>query len=413
MSRTSRILFAFLASLATVGLISSSFDALAQDKDKKKVEKDGKKDDKKDGKKDDKKDDKKEIKKEEKKEPFKLDPAQVEFKHVEKDKTYWVYAVAFAADGKSVAASYRDYSVKIWDLAVKKDILTIKGKASPDTRGLGDFKSLVYLKDQVAIGTGHWDIKKKERQGEVKFFDAAAAKAGKPLRGHSQDVVELAVSRDGKFLASASEDKTVMIWDLAQGKDVQTIKGHTDTVTSVSFSPDGKQIVTTSLDKTVRVWDIAGAKEIASFKVERTVEVKDPKSKDPKKPKTIQQKETGREFTHAVFTSDGLKVVAGNLDGVVLIYDVNTKKELKELKAHDGVLALAISPDGSTFATGGYDGTIKLWSTGDGKQLKAIKAHADVAKGEAVTVTSLSFSPSGQSLVSGGIDGVVRVWSVK
>ncbi len=402
MSRISRIVFLLLAGLVSAGLISSSFDAFAQDKDKKKVEGKDKKEDKKEVTKD-----KKEDKKEEKKEPpFKPDPAQLEFKHVEKDKTFWVFAVAFGADGKTVAASYRDHSVKIWDINAKKDVQTIKGKASADTRGLADFRGLLYIKNQVAVGTGHWDIKKKERKGEVQLFDAAGAKPGKPLQGHTQDVVELAVSKDGKFVASASEDKTVMIWDLAEGKSVQTIKGHTDSVTSVAFSPDGKQVVTTSLDKTVRVWDIAGAKEIASFKVERTVETKDPKAKDPKKAKTIQTKEIGREFTHAVFTSDGKKVVAGNLDGVVKIYDVDGKKELQEVKAHDGVLAMTISPDGSKFATGGWDKIIKIWNTADGKEVRSIKAHLD-------TVSTLSFSPDGQWLASGSNDGTVKIWSVK
>lgn len=233
-------------------------------------------------------------------------------------------------------------------------------------------------------------------------------KGGKSLKGHTAAIDCLAVSKDGKLLASASEDKTVVIWDLAAGKETQTIKGHTDGVISVSFSPDAKQVVTTSLDKTVRVWDVAGAKEIADFKVERMAEVKDAKGKVSK------VKELGREFTHAVFTNDGKKIVAGNLDGVIKIYDLNAKTEAKELKAHDGVLALALSPNGQKLATGGWDGTIKLWNVADGNLLKTIKAHVNPTRpDEGGTVNSLSFSPDGQLLASGGIDGTVKIWSVK
>ncbi len=218
--------------------------------------------------------------------------------------------------------------------------------------------------------------------------------------GHLDDIESLAISKDGKFFASASKDNTVKIWDVAAGKDIHTIKGHTDDVTSVSFSADGKQIVTTSMDKTVRVWDIAGAKEIASFKIERMVEKKDPKGK------VSQEKEIGRDFTHALFTNDGKKVIAGNREGVIKIYDVEGKKEVQELKAHEGVLALALSPDGSKFATGGYDWTIKIWDTATGKELRTIKAHEG-------NVLTLSFSPNNLWLASGGIDGVVKIWSVK
>jgi WD40 repeat protein len=394
MPRLSRMLFVLLASLAIAGLIGPSFDALAQDKDKKKEATKDKKEVTKD-----KKEDKKEEKREEKKEPFKPDPAQLEFKYIEKEKTFWVYAVAFGADSKTVAAAYGDKSVKLWDLNTKKDTQTLKGPAK-DAKGLSNYRSLIFANDHVFVGTGWWNKEKNVREGAIRVWDGKAGKAGKPLLGHVADVEFLAISKDGKLLASASEDQTVKIWDIDAGKETQTIKGHTDFVTSVSFSPDAKQVVTTSKDKTVRVWEIAGAKEIASFKVERMVEVKDAKGK------VSQVKEIGREFSNAVFTNDGKKVIAGNLDGVIKIYDVDGKKEVKELKAHDGVLSLAISSDGSKFATGGWDQTIKIWATNDGKELRTIKAHMG-------TVTALSFSTDAQWLASGSIDGTVKVWSVK
>jgi WD40 repeat protein len=391
----------------SAGVVAACFDVTAQDK-----------------KKEDKKDPKKEDKKEEKKEPFKPDPAHQEFKPDEKEKSYWVYDVAFGADSKTVAASYRNHSVKIWDLA-KKNALTLKG---PELRGLGDFKCIIYANDLVLVGTGKLTkVKEKEkvkeqikdkdkikekdkvkdkeketsiRVGEIKVWDAKTGKPGKSLVGHLDDIESLAISKDAKFLASASKDNTVKIWNMAAGKDIHTIKGHTDDVTSVSFSPDGKQIVTTSMDKTVRVWDIADAKEIASFKIERMVEVKDPKGKVSK------VKEVGRDFTHALFTNDGKKVIAGNREGVIKIYDVEGKKEVQELKAHEGILALALSPDGSKFATGGYDWTIKIWDTATGMDLRTIKAHEG-------NVLTLSFSPNNLWLASGGIDGAVKIWSVK
>jgi WD40 repeat protein len=423
MSRMSRVLALLLAAFVTVGLAASSFDVAAQDKKDKKEDKK------------DKKEDKKEPPKEEKKEPFKADQAQQEFTYIlkgEKDdtgKTFWVTSVAFGADGKTVAASYRDNTIKIWDLAARKDGVSIK---APTLKGLGEYHGLLYANGQLFVGTGQLikatkekeKAKEKEKEkdkakekakeverpfrfGEIKIFDAKTGKPGPSLIGHNLNIEALAISKDGKELASGSDDNTVKIWDLAKGKDMLTIKGHTDTVTGVSFSPDGKQLATTSLDKTLRVWDIAGAKEIASFKIEREVEVKDAKGKVSK------TKEVGRDFTRAVFTNDGKKVIAANRDGVIKIYDVESKKELQELKAHEGVLSLALSPDGSKFATGGYDGTIKIWAA-DGKDLKTIKAHINPTRtGEPGSVNSLSFSSDGLLLASGGIDGVVKIWSVK
>jgi WD40 repeat protein len=45
------------------------------------------------------------------------------------------------------------------------------------------------------------------------------------------------------------------VWDAASGQETLTLKGHTDSVMSVAFSPDGKKIVSGSYDKTLKVWD--------------------------------------------------------------------------------------------------------------------------------------------------------------
>src|ERR1051325_4786195 len=118
--------------------------------------------DKKDAKKDDKKEKKKsDEKKEEKKEPFKPDPAEIELKYLDKEKSFWVYDVAFGPDGKTLAAAYRPHTVVVWDLQAKKESKVIKG---PVLRGLGDFRSLVYSGDTIYAGTGTLIKKDKDKK---------------------------------------------------------------------------------------------------------------------------------------------------------------------------------------------------------------------------------------------------------
>lgn len=410
MSRFFRVVFV-IALFASLGLAASNFEIAAQ----------GKKDEKKDKKQEPKE------KKEEKKEPFKPDVPTQEFTYVvkgEKDetgKTYWVTGLAFGPDSKFVAAYYRDNVIKVWDLAAKKDTVSIK---PPTIKGLGEYRGLVFADGKLFVGTGELIKMSKEKEkdkdkakekdkerpfrfGEIKSFDANTGKPGPTLIGHTLNIDALAISRDGKELASGSEDATAKIWNIATGKDTQTFKGHTDSVTGVAFSPDGKQLATTSLDRTLRVWDIAGAKEIALFKIEREVETKDAKGKITK------TKELARDFTGAAFTADGKKVIAANRDGMIKIYDIEAKKELQEMKAAEGIVAFAITSDAGKFAVGGYDGLIKIWSA-EGKELKTIKAHVHPTRtGEPGPVISLSFSPDGASLASGGVDGVVKIWSAK
>ena len=75
------------------------------------------------------------------------------------------------------------------------------------------------------------------------------------LTGHTDKVLCVAFSPDGKRIVSGSSDGTLKIWDAESAEQLQTLTGHTSKVLSVAFSPDGKRIVSGSRDRTLKVWD--------------------------------------------------------------------------------------------------------------------------------------------------------------
>ncbi len=90
------------------------------------------------------------------------------------------------------------------------------------------------------------------------------------LRGHTNVVRSASFSPNGKYVVSASNDKTVRIWDAKTGQQVGSpLEGHTDRVNSASFSPDGRYIVSASWDGTVKIWDFQPLQELIDSTHER------------------------------------------------------------------------------------------------------------------------------------------------
>ena len=235
---------------------------------------------------------------------------------------------------------------------------------------------------------------------------------------HDGPVNNVVFSPEGKYVATASDDNTTGLWNASTGEQIFVLN-HNSSVNDVVFSPDGKYIATASSDKTARLWNASTGKQIfAPFKhygwVTNVVFSPDGKyiataSRD--KTARLWNVSTGEQITvlrhydrvfKVVFSPDGKYVATASWDNTASLWNVSTGEKCFVLD-HDGpVNKVVFSPDGKYVATASYDNTSRIWDTSKGKQITVLNHNGPV--------NDVVFSPDGKYMATASADNKARLW---
>ncbi|KAI9356193.1 quinon protein alcohol dehydrogenase-like superfamily [Zopfochytrium polystomum] len=196
--------------------------------------------------------------------------------------TSGISSVVWCGDGLICTGS-RDKTIKVWSGTDGKLVRTLEGHAH--------WVNSLALSDGFALRTGafdHTDTRYSDRavarrRAEERYREAKGpgperlascsddftlflwepSSSKKPIArmtGHMQLVNHISFSPDGRYLASASFDKSVKLWDGRTGKFIDTLRGHVGAVYQVTFSSDSRQLLSASKDSTVKCWDLSKRK---------------------------------------------------------------------------------------------------------------------------------------------------------
>jgi WD40 repeat protein/transcriptional regulator with XRE-family HTH domain len=284
--------------------------------------------------------------------------------------TDWIGGLAFSPDGKRLASTSLDGTVRIWSLAPGQEIVTV---ASP---GAGYGTRVVYSTEGREFLTNGGD-------GTATIWNSETGEPRLTVTGHSEEILSVAFSPDGKRFATASDDGTAIVWDVATAKKLLTLTGHEAGVRDITFSPDGKLIATGGFDNTARVWDAAtGASKYILT-------------------------EYGAIVPGVAFSPDGIYLATSSIDGTAKIWNMQTGE--LSLTFAGGGPDIAYSPDGKIIATSGGapggDGLARLWNAKTGEAMFTLTGHSAL-------IRLVSFSPDGKILGTGSDDNTAKLWDV-
>ncbi|HYW61754.1 MAG TPA: c-type cytochrome [Bradyrhizobium sp.] len=273
-----------------------------------------------------------------------------------------VRALAVSADGQSAISGSFDSTAIRWSLKrnAAEQVLRFHADA---------VNAVVLLADGRAATAG--------ADGRIAIWTAGNVQPDKVMEGYPAPIAALALSPDGKTLASASWDHTVRLWPLDGGAP-RVLEGHTQNVNGVAFAPDGRTLVSVGYDQTLRIWPLADTASPAIVAMPVPL--------------------------NAVTIGNDGEIATGGSDGKLYLLSREGARLGDIAVGPRPVISIAISPDGALAAAATIGGSVAVVD-------RKPRTLARTLVGPGLPVWSVAFLPDSSTLLTGGADNIIRRWN--
>lgn len=273
-----------------------------------------------------------------------------------------VTALAFSGDGKLLLSGGADKTLRLWDLAQKKESRTLAVSNAVTSVALSpDGRWIAASEDQI-----------------VRIWDTAKFQ-GRAIQKHEGGVTRVLFSPDSRTLATSGQDGMVYFWEPASAKLFGSMEGHTDGATGMDFAPNGKFLAVAAGDGSLRLWDLSTRKS------------------------QMLGDSSGGALRAAAFSPDGKWIALGREAPGVLVWDLaQGRGRLLPARTEGATNAVAFSPDSRVLASGAEDGNILLWEAKSGELIQTLATDAPCR--------ALAFSKKGDLLAAGGDAPRILLW---
>ena len=312
--------------------------------------------------------------------------------------TDWTNVLAFSPDGNMLATGSTDKTVQLWDTITGEPLATLTGHVNGIT-------ALAFSPDGKTLVSSSTD-------GTVRFWQTETrAPVDNLITGHTQSMKAVTFFQEGSTLASVAFNGVITFWDVKTlQKSQMRPAGPRDWFPTLAFSPDATKLVSVGAEATT-VFGTTSGYPLSTWRQDHLIRLTDVS--------------TGRELAslqysigiqQLTFSPDGKTVAFSGL-GEIRLWNTETSDEqairLADLETDvfdiPRVSALGFSPDGTRLVSGNQDGKIQMWDVATGRTLTTFAEPT--ARENLGRISAVAFSPEG-TLLAAGAHNHVHLWEV-